>query len=137
MIFIFSALMKLTDYHSCDSFVERRAGVGEKTSIQLSMADLGIARECTERSLQIMKETMMRIVTFVNVITHHRSQSQNEPLSPLILHCIYRATCALEWMGDEVSGCTGSPEEAARFRDGRRMCETMLREMQWRWRGAG
>jgi hypothetical protein len=142
--------MKLADYHSCDLFIERRVrpsvesglagsigtGVGgiETTSRSLSMADLGIARDCTERCIQIMKETMVRIVQFIEIfIDHTRDQAV---LSPLIIHCIYRATCALEWMTDETSGMAGDPEEVRTFREGGNLCKEVLNRIEARWKVA-
>lgn len=136
--------MKLADYHSCDSFVERRArpsvesglaGSIEITSRSLSMADLGIARDCTERCIQIMKETMVRIVQFVKIFIDH-TPDQAVP-SPLIIHCIYRATCAIEWMTDETSGMVGDPEEVRTFREGGNLCNKVLNRIEARWKSAG
>jgi hypothetical protein len=112
--------MKLSDYRSCESFSEGRP---------LGIEEVPVARECTKLSLHIMKETSRQVVYFVQILEEHQLVSGLHSLSPLVLHCVYRAAIALSWMAKETN------EE--QYATGRLICVRMLEKADARWKVAG
>lgn len=112
--------MKLSNHHSCDSFTE---------GTPLEVEAVPIAHACTERSLHIMKETSGQVVYFVQILEQRVLVSGMHSLSPLVLHCIYRAAIALSWMAKE------SNEE--KYATGKLICIGMLERADARWKAAG
>jgi hypothetical protein len=112
--------MKLSDHHSCDSFAE---------GTPLEVEAVPVARECTQRSLDLMKETSEQVVYFVQILEQRMLVSGIHNLSPLVIHCIYRAAIALAWMAKETN------EE--RYVTGKLICTGMLVKLDARWKVAG
>lgn len=111
--------MKISDFHSCDSSPKDKQLVGDA---------IPIARECTARALTMLRENACQIVRFVEILEQHFSGSV-EALSPLVLHCIYRACAALVWMALERNG--------GQYAAGKAICVGMLRRANLRWKAAG
>lgn len=112
--------MKLSECHSCDLFPEGKQLTGEA---------IPIYRECTSLSITILRETACQIVRFVEILEQHFLDSGIGALSPLVLHCIYRACAVLAWMALE----RNSGEYAA----GKAMCVEILCRFNLRWKAAG
>jgi hypothetical protein len=111
--------MKISDFHSCDSSPEGKSPVGE---------DIPIARECTALALTMLRENACQIVRFVEILEQHFSGSI-EALSPLVLHCIYRACATFVWMALE--------RNDGQYAAGKAICVGMLRRANHRWKAAG
>jgi hypothetical protein len=60
-----SAVMKLCENHSCDGFAEN--------ADPLNLESVSIMQECTERSLQMLKETSLKIISFAEKVEQHVS----------------------------------------------------------------
>ncbi|PYI07086.1 hypothetical protein BO78DRAFT_444274 [Aspergillus sclerotiicarbonarius CBS 121057] len=116
----YSALLKLSDSHSCDSFPEEK-------SFDISAAP--IMRQCTDISLQIMKRVSTEIVSMVQMMDRHVQAKEADQFSPLELHCIYRAAATMAWMGLN----TGDEQ----YMIGKGICIEWLGFMSSRWRTAG
>jgi hypothetical protein len=112
--------MKLSDHHSCESFDD-----GKPISIETAT----LFRECMDRSIINTKENCAIVVSFAQILMEQTKISGLECLSPLVLHCLYRASVALSWMAME----SGDEQYIA----GRAICEETLRMICARWKGAG
>lgn len=120
--------MKLSDHHSCDSFATNGKG-------SLDMDAMALAREITRRCQEIMTETITRIASFVQLLQQSLGQMSEDAasgLSPLFLHCIYRATLAFAWMGS-----ASSPQVAEQYTIGKMACMELLQLSDVKWKTAG
>lgn len=112
--------MKLSDHHSCDSFDDDQP---------LAIGAAALFRECMERSIINMKENSAAVVSFAQMLVKQAQVSGLECISPLVLHCVYRASVALSWMAME------SGDE--QYITGKAICEKALQIMDARWKAAG
>lgn len=112
--------MKLSDHHSCESFDD-----GQPISIETA----ALFRECMDRSIIKTKENCAIVVSFAQILMEQTKVSGMGCLSPLVLHCLYRASVALSWMAME----SGDEQYIA----GRTICKETLQMVCARWKGAG
>jgi hypothetical protein len=114
--------MKLHKNHLCNSF---RQDLESGTDNQLASR----IRECTEGSYHTLQDISLRIVTFGQSLERHIVVSGIERLSPLALHCLYRAAFWLSYL------VTATGEN--RFITGRLICNRVLETINLRWKAAG
>ncbi|KAH8810901.1 fungal-specific transcription factor domain protein [Xylogone sp. PMI_703] len=115
-----SALLKLSGYHICDSFDD-----GEPPPMETAV----VFRECMERSIINMKEDCARTAYFAEMFLKTVDTFTISTLSPMVLHCIYRASITLSFISLE------SGDE--RYKAGRDICKKALQMMHSRWKAAG
>ena len=115
-----SALIKLGENHSCDSFTGGR---------QMSVEEIPITRQVTELSLHIVKETAQRIVVFMQVLNEDLPVSDLSELCPLLFHCVYRTAVTMSWMTSQGHG--------EQCKAGEKICLNFLRRADARWKAAG
>ncbi|KAH8691530.1 hypothetical protein BGW36DRAFT_54062 [Talaromyces proteolyticus] len=120
----FSALMKVSEFHSCDSFAKEKP---------LDAGAFALARQCTAKAVLIMKQTAAQIISFVQVLNESLLlEERNLPtLSPLFFHCVYRAAAALTWVSSETSGA-----EREQYIHGISLCVEILQRAEARWKSA-
>jgi hypothetical protein len=127
-----SAVMKLCENHSCDGFAEDADPLNLSHSVETKVRmseSVSIMQECTERSLQMLKETSLKIISFAEKVEQHVSLLGVEKISPFVLHCIYRAMITLSWLAFE----TGDQK----YTPGKLMCQRLLQRIDVRWKAAG
>lgn len=124
-----SALMKLADQHSCETFATRGREV-------LDMDTMTLARNITVRCRDIMDATIGHILFLVEKISktgHLMTLGERRPgASPLVLHCIYRAIVAQSWMASATS-----PDISHKYAPGKLLCIELLQQANLRWKAAG
>lgn len=117
-----STLMKLHKNYLGDAFSQRPAISGD---FQISHR----IRERSEQSYNTLLETSSRIVEFASSLESRIAKSGVDEVSPLVLHCIYRAAFwmayLLDYTGDE------------KFATGRSICHQVLKILESRWNLAG
>lgn len=86
-------------------------------------------KECTDISLRIMKEVATEIVSLVQLMDRHAQANGVGGLSPLELHCVYRAALIISWMGHN-TGDEGYMVDKS-------ICTRWLEKMKRRWQTAG
>ncbi|BCR89577.1 fungal specific transcription factor domain-containing protein [Aspergillus chevalieri] len=117
----FSALLKLSNYHSCNLFNEEGQYLEHNAAPRI--------RECMQRCFQINKDICGRVVSFAQGLSQSLTQPAMQRVSPLVLHCIYDCTANLSWMTLETDN--------AQYAAGKLVCENILRSVNGRWRTAG
>lgn len=117
-----SALLKLYDNHSCDSFLN-------KDREKLSAAELALQRKITQDSVQGLKETIARVVSFQHMISSSSASQGSYQLAPWIAHCFYRSSVAFTWIGSAVSLQDGSEFFAKKL-----LCINGLTNLGTRWK---
>jgi hypothetical protein len=125
-----SALMKLYDNHSCDSFATKSNDVSDLESLK------GIY-EITEMCRKRIIDTVSRILNFLEAVKALLEQGQeseaNSPtLAPWLSPCVYRASAALAWIGSAAS----YQEEWKTARD-KAVCVNILQKLDEDWSIAG
>lgn len=119
---IFSTLMKLHKNHLGDSF---RCGLENRADSQLASR----VRECADVSYNAMRDTSLQVLNFAQSLERHVLVSGVDKLSPLVLHCLYRAAFWLQYLAD------ASRED--RFLIGRSVFDRVLNTLSLRWKAAG
>lgn len=112
--------MKLSDNHSCDSFAEGK---------HIGVPEISILHEVTEHSLKLLRETAQRIAALVQTSNEAWDITKIDSLSPLRLHCVYRAAITLAWMATE--------QNAEQYITGKNNCLGFLQRANARWKAAG
>ncbi|KAH7325670.1 hypothetical protein B0I35DRAFT_420912 [Stachybotrys elegans] len=112
-----SALLKLYDNHSCDSYSRTLQGTA-------SPRELSLRREVTEDSVRRGRET-------VEVLLGFRSILEPRDDAPWMLHCFYKSAANLAWYGSAVS-----PLEAQTLGSKKATCVDFLQSASKRWRVA-
>ncbi len=122
-----SALMKLCDQHSCDSFLSNQKET-------LSVSDMSLARELTLRCLAGLKQAIPQILSLIETLNKEMDKGTllQSSVAPWFLNCIYRAAVALSWMGH-----SSTAEEMEMYATAKVTCVSMLRRMSNRWNVAG
>lgn len=112
--------MKLHKDRLSDSFIQGLTNINESTGSQLASR----IRKCTEKSYQAL-----RTVDFAQSLERRIMVSRVDKLSPLVLHCVYRAAFWLSHLA------AATREE--RFLAGRSICDRVLKALSLRWKVAG
>lgn len=118
----FSTLMKLHKNYLGDAFSQRPTS---STDFHISHR----IRERSEQSYNALVETSSRIVEFAISLERRIATSGVDQVSPLVLHCIYRAAFWMSYLLDS----TGDETFAA----GRLTCHQVLKVLEPRWALAG
>ncbi|KAH8803327.1 fungal-specific transcription factor domain protein [Xylogone sp. PMI_703] len=115
-----SALMKLDGHHTCDSYDDDRP---------VPIETAAVFRESMDRAIIKIREDSTRVVYFVESLMNQIRDSGLDGISPLVMHCVYRAAVALSFGANE--------SEERHYINGQAICEELLRTMNTRWKAAG
>jgi hypothetical protein len=86
-------------------------------------------REYSERSLNTMRDISLKAVYLAQWLERHVALSDVEKLSPIVLHCLYRAAFWLSYLA--------GVNEEERFVSGRSILDRVLKALSLRWKLAG
>ncbi|PTB78872.1 fungal-specific transcription factor domain-containing protein [Trichoderma longibrachiatum ATCC 18648] len=124
-----SALMKLCDHHSCDSF----AIYNDRA---LDVAEMALAREIALRCQAIMKDCIAKAMAFVEVlgemVQDQESIENLASLSPWFLDSIYQCLANLVYLT-----ATSASADASGYTSQVSLCLELLRKVNRRWNVAG
>ncbi|KAL7811964.1 fungal-specific transcription factor domain-containing protein [Trichoderma gracile] len=124
-----SALMKLCDHHSCDSF----AIYNERA---LDVSEMALAREIALRCQAIMKDCIAKAMTFVEVLSEMVKDQESienvASLSPWFLDSIYQCLANLVYLM-----ATSVSADASGYTSQVSLCLELLRKANRRWNVAG
>jgi hypothetical protein len=117
-----SALLKLYDNHSCDSFVGPNRD-------SLGVRELALQHEITQFSVQGLKVTTTRVISFQKTLQSRLDATDCEPVSPLILNCFYRTSIVVTWLSSATS-----PDDEGLYAANKRLCVDVLGKVSRRWK---
>lgn len=117
-----SALMKLHKKFLYDAFHQ---GFEDKGDSRLASR----IREITEGSFNAMRDTSLQALNLAQSLERQIVVSGVDKLSPLVLHCLYRAAFWLSYL----AATTGED----RFVIGRSILDRVLKALSLRWKAAG
>ncbi|KAK6452913.1 hypothetical protein FP744_10009164 [Trichoderma asperellum] len=124
-----SALMKLCDHHSCDSF----AIYNDRS---LDVSELALAREIALTCQSIMKDCIVKAMSFLDVlremIQDQESTADLASLSPWFLDSLYQCLANIVYLmaTSPAVGASEYPSQAS-------LCLDLLRKANQRWNVAG
>ncbi|UKZ45921.1 hypothetical protein TrVGV298_000115 [Trichoderma virens] len=124
-----SALMKLCDHHSCDSF----AIYNDRA---LDVAEMALAREIALRCQSIMKDCIAKAMSFVEVLREMVQDQESienlASLSPWFLDSIYQCLANIVYLM-----ATTPAVEASGYPSQVSLCMDLLRKANQRWNVSG
>lgn len=124
-----SALMKLCDHHSCDSF----AIYNDRA---LDVTEMALAREIALRCQSIMKDCIVKAMSFIEVlgemVQDQESIENLASLSPWFLDSIYQCLANVVYLM-----ATTPAVEASGYPSQVSLCMDLLRKANQRWNVAG
>jgi hypothetical protein len=123
----FSALLKLYDNHSCDSYARTLQG-------RPCAEELSLRREVTEDCVARGRKTVERVLELCSILASRRASS-SEPSwddAPWMLHCFYKSAANLIWYASSVS-----PLEEQAHSSQKAKCVATLQSASRRWKVAG
>ncbi|QYS95142.1 Zn(2)-C6 fungal-type domain-containing protein [Trichoderma simmonsii] len=124
-----SALMKLCDHHSCDSF----AIYNDRA---LDVTEMALAREIALRCQSIMKDCIFKAMSFIEVlgemVQDQESMENLASLSPWFLDSIYQCLANIVYLM-----ATTPAVEASGYPSQVSLCMDLLRKANQRWNVAG
>lgn len=86
-------------------------------------------REYTEQSLDTMRDISLQTVDLAQLLERRAVASGIDKLSPLVLHCLYRAAFWISYLA--------SVNREDRFVIGRSIIDRVLKTLSVRWKVAG
>ncbi|KAM0522953.1 hypothetical protein ACHAPE_001442 [Trichoderma viride] len=120
-----SALMKLCDHHSCDSF----AIYNERS---LDVSELALAREIALTCQSIMKDCIVKAMSFLDVLREMIQDADLASLSPWFLDSLYQCLANIAYLM-----ATSPAVEASGYSSQASLCLNLLQKANQRWNVAG
>lgn len=117
--------MKLCDYHSCDSF----AIYNDRS---LDVSELALAREIALTCQSIMKDCIVKTMSFLDVVREMIQDADLAGLSPWFLDSLYQCLANIVYLmaTSPAVESSGYPSQAS-------LCLNLLQKANQRWNVAG